>query len=73
MSGFNGIHRMQYDAAYRDSDKHNHNKKILQMAMTGAVLPSDKVGVKHQLTCALLFDRKNYCDCDPIIQIKPRN
>jgi hypothetical protein len=60
---------MQYDTEYRDSEKHQHNQKIAQMAITGAILPSDHVRVTHNLTCALLFSRKNYCDCDAKITV----
>lgn len=69
---FNGLHRMIYDPEYRDSHKHNHNQKIVQMAMTGAIAIDAEVRVHHQLTCSLLYSRKAYCDCDPMIYPKPK-
>ena len=68
----NGLARMQIDEKYRDSDKHKHNQKIMQMVLTGAVAFNDKLQVTHQLTCALLYSSRDYCNCDPIIKIKPR-
>ena len=70
---FTGLHREQYDHAYRDSDKHHHNQKIMQMFITGALLPTDNVNVRHQITCAFIRSRKEYCNCDPIITIIKRN
>lgn len=72
MSERNGVHRLQYDPAYRDDDRHHHNQKIMQMFVTGALLPTDNVYVTHQLGCAIYLSTKEYCNCDPIIKIKPR-
>lgn len=67
---FNGLHRMKYDTAYANDHRHHFVQKILQGYVTGSWSETANLSVSHQLTCALLQSRKNYCDCDPRITVK---
>lgn len=67
---FNGLSRMKYDAAYASDQRHHFVQKILQGYITGAWSETARLNVSHQLSCALLRSRKEYCNCDPTITFK---